>query len=499
MEIIDLRSKIYSEGNMKISVEFIIGDLHNLGRVIMKHFTAVILAAGEGTRMKSYTPKVLHKICGLSMLGHVIKATRTAGAEKIVVVVGKNAEKIKEAFKDDDIEFVMQYEQKGTGHAVKQAEKAVKGSSQFVLLYGDMPMITAGSIKEMVRYHNEQRAATTVMTADVSDPTGYGRIIREGEQVIAIREHKDATPEEKKVNEINAGFYCFDTSLVFSALEKVENKNQQGEYYLTDVVEILNGQNKKVVAYKIKDEDELHGVNDRRQLAHAQRLMQKRIIEHWMEEGVTFINPDTCMVDCTVTIGRDTVIYPGVMLEGTTQIGENCTIIGQSRIRNSKIGNNCEIIMSQIDQCILHDKVKIGPYSNLRPGCELSTNVKVGDFVEIKNTKVGEGTKIPHLSYLGDGVLGSHINIGAGVIFVNYDGYKKHQTIVEDNAFIGCNSNLIAPVTIKSGSFVAAGSTITKEVPEDALAVARCKQENKLGWVSKRRNMREGGTKTDEK
>lgn len=461
----------------------------------MEHFTAVILAAGEGTRMKSDTPKVLHKVCGLPVLTHIIEATRRAGAEKIVVVVGKDAEEIKEAYAKDDIEFVVQKERKGTGHALMQAESAAQGSSHFVVLYGDMPMVTAESIKGMARFHREQKAAATVMTAKVSDPTGYGRIIREGNKVLDIREHKDATPKERAINEINAGFYCFDTSLVFSALSKVENKNRQGEYYLTDVVKILNLESKKVVAFELKDPGELHGINDRRQLAQVQNLMQKKIIEGWMEEGVTFLSPDTCMVDCRVRIGRDTIIYPGVILEGSTRIGEGCSIIGPCRIKDTVVGDFCEIVMSQIDECILDKGVKIGPYSNLRPGCKLSSRVKVGDFVELKNTRVGEDTKIPHLSYVGDGVLGKDINIGAGVIFVNYDGYKKHQTVIEDNAFVGCNSNLIAPVTVKAGSFIAAGSTITKVVPEDSLAIARARQENKVGWAAKRRNKIEGGTK----
>lgn len=461
----------------------------------MEHFTAVILAAGEGTRMKSDTPKVLHKVCGLPVLTHIIEATRRAGAEKIVVVVGKDAEEIKEVYAKNDIEFVVQKERKGTGHALMQAESAAQGSSHLVVLYGDMPLVTAESIEEMAKLHREQKAAATVMTAKVSDPTGYGRIIREGNRVLDIREHKDATPQERTINEINAGFYCFDTSLVFSALLKVENKNRQGEYYLTDVIKILNMEKKQVIAFELEDPEELHGINDRRQLAQVQKLMQKKIIEGWMEKGVTFINPDTCMVDFEVEIGRDTVIYPGVILEGSTKIGEGCSIIGPCRIKDTIIGNCCEIIMSQIDECILDEGIKVGPYSNLRPGCKLASRVKVGDFVELKNAKVGEGTKIPHLSYVGDGILGKDINIGAGVIFVNYDGYKKHQTVVEDNAFVGCNSNLIAPVTVKAGSYIAAGSTITKEVPEDSLAIARARQENKVGWASKRRNIIEGGTK----
>ncbi|HHV17275.1 MAG TPA: bifunctional UDP-N-acetylglucosamine diphosphorylase/glucosamine-1-phosphate N-acetyltransferase GlmU [Thermoanaerobacterales bacterium] len=465
----------------------------------MENFTAVILAAGEGTRMKSNTPKVLHKVCGLPVLTYIIEATRRAGAEKIVVVVGKDAEKIKQFYEKDDIEFVVQKERKGTGHALMQAESAARGSTHLVVLYGDMPLVTAESIQGMAELHREQKAAATVMTAKVSDPTGYGRIIREGNKVLDIREHKDATPEERTINEINAGFYCFDTSLVFSALLKVENNNRQGEYYLTDVIKILNREKKRVVAFELEDPEELHGINDRRQLAQVQNLMQKKIIEDWMEKGVTFINPDTCMVDYRVEIGRDTIIYPGVMLEGSTKIGQGCNIIGPCRIKDTVIGDFSEIIMSQIDECVLDERVKVGPYSNLRPGCKIASRVKVGDFVELKNTQVGEGTKIPHLSYVGDGVLGKDINIGAGVIFVNYDGYKKHQTVVEDNAFVGCNSNLVAPVTVKAGSYIAAGSTITKAVPEDSLAIARARQENKVGWAAKRRNKIEGGTKGDGK
>jgi len=459
----------------------------------MEQFTAVILAAGEGSRMKSNTPKVLHKICGVAMLDHVVRAARLAGAEKIVVVVGQGADEIRQAFRDEDIEFVLQQEQKGTGHAVLQAKNAVCGSSRFVVLYGDMPLVTEKSIRDMVAFHQKQGADATVMTAKVDDPTGYGRIIKQGDRVLAIREEKDASTEERAISEINAGFYCFDTSLVLSALSKVGNDNQQGEYYLTDVVEILNQDNNKVMAYEIEDPQELNGVNNRKQLAIAQAILQKRIVEKHMNHGVTFINPDSSVVDVDVKIGQDTVIYPGVILEGNTEIGENCTIVGPSRIINTIVEDCVEINISQINDSTIETGVKIGPFTNIRPGCNIGPSVKVGDFVELKNTKVGKGTKVPHLSYVGDAVLGENINIGAGVIFVNYDGCKKHQTIVEDNAFIGCNSNLIAPVTVKAGSYVASGSTINREVPEDSLAIARNRQENKIGWVKKRRNKYEGG------
>ncbi|MDN5312125.1 MAG: bifunctional UDP-N-acetylglucosamine pyrophosphorylase / glucosamine-phosphate N-acetyltransferase [Thermoanaerobacteraceae bacterium] len=459
----------------------------------MTDFTAVILAAGEGTRMKSDTPKVLHKVCGMTMLGHVINAARKAGASKVTVVVGRGADEIKRAFEGQNIEFAIQTEQKGTGHALMQAKEAVRGSSLLMVLYGDMPLVTAESIAAMVKFYRERKPAATVMTARVQDPTGYGRIIRDGDRVTAIREEKDASPEEKAITEINSGFYCFDGALVFEALSKVKNDNRQGEYYLTDVVEIFNNEGRDVLAFEIGDPLELSGINDRGQLAYAQGIMQRRIIEHWMREGVTFINPDTCIVDVNVKIGRDTVIYPGVFLEGGTQIGEGCTVIGSSRIKDSEIGNYVEIVMSQIQESIIGDGVKIGPFANLRPGCHISEGAKIGDFVELKNAKVDTGSKVPHLSYVGDAVIGKKVNIGAGTIFVNFDGYKKHQTVVEDGAFIGCNSNLIAPVTIKSGSYVAAGSTITYEVPADSLAIARARQENKIGWAEKRKKKIEGG------
>ena len=459
----------------------------------MTDFTAVILAAGAGTRMKSNTPKVLHKICGVPMLAHVINCARTAGASKIVVVIGNGADEVKDTFKDQDIEFVLQEEQKGTGHALMQAQQAVKESSRVLVMYGDMPLVKAKSIQDMVNFHEENGATATVMTTIMENPTGYGRIIKQGDKVVAIREEKDATPEEKRICEINSGFYFFDKEAAFEALNRVENQNRQGEYYLTDVVEIISSKGKDVLAYKMDDATELNGVNDRRQLAFAQSIMQKRIIEHWMSEGVTFLNPETSVVDINVNIGKDTIIYPGAILEGRTNIGECCTIIGSSRIVDSNIGNNVQIVMSQILESTVSDDVKIGPFANLRPNCNISSKVKIGDFVELKNAKVGEGSKVPHLTYVGDAVIGKKVNIGCGTVFVNYDGYKKHQTVVEDGAFVGCNSNLVAPVTVKTNSYVAAGSTITRDVPENSLAVARARQEIKNGWVSELRKKLEGG------
>jgi len=470
----------------------------NFRRDKMRDFVAVILAAGEGTRMKSNTPKVLHKVCGVPMLAHVVRAAKDAGASKVIAVVGKGAEEVKQYFQDTDIEFVLQERQLGTGHALLQARGAAEGISLLVVLCGDMPLITGESIRAMVKYHIDHNADATVMTAEMDDPTGYGRILRDGEKVIGIREEKDASDEEKRIREINSGCYCFDTKLVFEALTEIKNDNVQKEYYLTDVVEILNNKMKSVVAYVIPDAVQISGINDREQLAFAQKAMQQRIIRKHMKQGVTFIDPANVMVDYDVTIGRDTVIYPGTFLEGNTSIGEGCTIIG-GRIKNSKIGDHVEIVMSQIQESFVDSEVKIGPYANLRPGCHISVGAKIGDFVELKNTTLGEGSKVPHLSYVGDARIGKKVNIGAGVIFVNYDGYNKYQTVVEDRAFIGCNSNLIAPVTIRKDSFVAAGSTITKEVPEDSLAIARSKQENKPGWVSKRRKKFEGGKDSDAK
>nr|PZN06046.1 MAG: bifunctional UDP-N-acetylglucosamine diphosphorylase/glucosamine-1-phosphate N-acetyltransferase GlmU [Bacillota bacterium] len=455
-------------------------------------FAAVVLAAGEGTRMKSEVPKVLHKICGVPMLGHVISQAKKAGAKRVIVVVGRGAEEVKRAFAEQEVEFVLQAEQKGTGHALMQAEDAVKSEDTVLVLYGDMPLITAETLKSLFEFHARNQAAATVMTARVKDPSGYGRVIKEGNRVLAIREEKDASPEERAIDEINSGIYCFNREKVFNALEQVNNDNVQGEYYLTDVVEILNRQGEKVLAFEAQDPDEVQGVNDRNQLAQAQAIMQKRIIRSLMARGVTFLNPDTCVVDEGVEIGRDTVIYPGVILEGKTRIGEGCTIVGYTRIIDSVVGNRVEITMSHIRESVVEDGVKIGPFVNLRPGTHLMAGVKVGDFVEIKNSKVGENSKVPHLSYVGDADIGRNVNIGAGVIFVNYDGFKKHRTVVEDGAFIGCNSNLVAPVRIGQGSYVAAGSTVTKDVEEGALAIARSRQENKPGWVKKRKE-REGG------
>ncbi|ADL06845.1 bifunctional UDP-N-acetylglucosamine diphosphorylase/glucosamine-1-phosphate N-acetyltransferase GlmU [Thermosediminibacter oceani] len=462
-------------------------------------FTAVILAAGEGTRMKSNTPKVLHKVCGIPMLGHVVSAARGAGAKRIVVVVGRGSDEVKRAFEGEEVEFVLQAEQKGTGHALKQAQEAVKGEAAILVLYGDMPLVKSETLRAMADFHWKNGATATVMTARVKDPTGYGRIIRKGLEVLAIREEKDATPEEKAIDEINSGIYFFQAEKVFDALNQVNNNNKQGEYYLTDVIEILNAGKEKVLAYEVQDPDEVQGVNDRFQLSVAQAIMQRRIIHRLMAQGVTFLSPETCVVDAGVKIGRDTVIYPGVFLEGDTWIGEGCTIIGTSRIIDSRIGNGVEITMCHIQESVVEDGVKIGPFANLRPGSHVMAGAKIGDFVEVKNSRVGEGSKIPHLAYVGDAEIGRRVNIGAGVIFVNYDGFEKHRTVVEDDAFIGCNSNLIAPVTIGAGSYVAAGSTINMDVEKGALAIARERQVNKPEWVEKRRRKREGGDKTDGK
>ncbi|MGB9976655.1 bifunctional UDP-N-acetylglucosamine diphosphorylase/glucosamine-1-phosphate N-acetyltransferase GlmU [Thermovenabulum sp.] len=459
----------------------------------MGEFSAVILAAGEGTRMKSNTPKVLHKICGYPMLHYVINCARGAGADEIVVVVGRGAEEVKKAFENENVKFVLQPEQKGTGHALMQAEEEVKGSKYIMVLYGDMPLIKPETLKNLFNFHIENQPAATVLTCEFDNPYGYGRIIKKEGRVVAIREEKDAKKEEKLIKEINSGIYCFETQKVFSALKNVKNENRQGEYYLTDVVEIFNNEGEKVLAFKIENPDEVHGINDRVQLAKARAIMQKEIVENLMKDGVTFINPESCVVDAGVKIGRDTVIYPGAVIEGKTQIGESCLILGNSVIRDSKIGNNVEILSSFVVESEIGDGVKIGPFANLRPGTRLSSHVKIGDFVEVKNSTVGEGTKIPHLSYVGDAEIGAGVNIGAGVIFVNYDGYKKHKTVVQDNAFIGCNSNLIAPLKIEEGAYVAAGSTLTKDVPGKALAIARAKQENKPGWVEKRKKIFEGG------
>ena len=455
----------------------------------MSELVAVILAAGKGTRMKSKLPKVLHKIGGKPMLQHVLDAADAAGAARKVVVVGHEAELV-EAMVGEQAQMALQAEQLGTGHAVMQTEAVLKDFCGTVMIIcGDTPLLEAAELKKFYEGHVASQAAATVLTAFMDDPAGYGRIIRDADgNVLGIVEEKDAVLEQKAIKEINTGIYCVEAPLLFGVLATLTCDNAQGEYYLTDVLAKLNAMGKKVGGVATADSDMIMGINSRRQLAEAENIMRQRILNKLMDDGVTIMDPASTFIEKGVEIGQDTVIYPYTWLEGTTKIGEDCQIGPNVRLTNVRIGNTAELQFVYGHDCEVQDNVVIGPYVHLRPDTVIGDNVKIGNFVEVKNSHVGTGSKLPHLSYIGDSDIGSSVNIGCGCITVNYDGKKKHRTIIEDNAFVGCNSNMVAPVTIGAGAYIGAGSTITKDVPGDDLGIARAKQKNIEGWAAKYRN-----------
>ncbi len=451
----------------------------------MTNIFAIVLAAGQGTRMKSKLYKVLHPVCGKPMVQHVVDHIGSLDAKRIVTVVGHGAEKVKEQLGKQS-EYVLQAEQLGTAHAVQQAEPVLgqlEGTT--LVVCGDTPLIRPETMKALFDYHTSQNAKATILTAVAEDPTGYGRILRDAEGNVAqIVEQKDATEEQKKVTEINTGTYCFDNKALFEALKLVNNDNAQGEYYLPDVIEILQKQGERVAAYVTESFDETLGVNDRFALSQAEAIMRARINERHMRNGVTIIDPSTTYISADAIIGSDTVLQPGCMIEGKSVIGEDCMIGPNSHIVDSEIGNATTIHSSVVLQSKVGHETAVGPFAHLRPASSLGDHVKVGNFVEVKKSHLGNHTKVSHLSYIGDAEVGDNCNIGCGTITVNYDGQNKFQTVIEDDVFVGCNSNLVAPVTLGAGSFIAAGSTVTKDVPGDALAIARARQENKLNYVS---------------
>lgn len=458
----------------------------NRWRVAMSNRYAVILAAGQGTRMKSRLYKVLHSVCGKPMVQHVVDQVSGVGIDETVVVVGHGAQKVKEQL-GEEITYVLQEEQLGTGHAVMQADSLLhEKEGVTIVLCGDTPLITKETIEALFAYHREHGAKATILTANANNPTGYGRIVRDGQGAVRrIVEHKDANEKELAINEINTGTYCFDNILLFEALKKVGNQNVQGEYYLPEVIEILQRKNEKVAAYQTNNFEETLGVNDRVALAEAEKIMKARINEEHMRNGVTIIDPLQTYISSEVTIGRDCILYPGTILSGKTVIGENCTIGPNTEIHESKLGNQTQIKQSVVSDSEIGNHVTIGPFAHIRPQSQINDEVKIGNFVEVKKSIFGKGSKASHLSYIGDAEVGTDVNLGCGSITVNYDGKNKFVTKIEDGAFIGCNSNLIAPVTIGKGAYVAAGSTITKDVPEKALAVARQRQTNKADYVNK--------------
>lgn len=453
----------------------------------MEHLMAVILAAGEGKRMKSRKSKVVHKVCGKALVEWVYKAVSRAGIEESILVVGHRADQVRDCM-GERVVYAVQEKQLGTGHAVMQAEEHLRGKDGLVIiLCGDTPLVTSETITKTIEYHKSKNNSATVITAEMDDPTGYGRIIRnDNGDVIKIVEHRDATDEQRSVKEINSGMYCFTIRELLEALKQLNNNNSQGEYYLTDTLEILISKGLKVGAMKVEDQDEILGINDRIQLAQASEIMRKRINTRFMKEGITIIDPAYTYIAEEAVIGMDTIIYPGTFIEGATTIGEDCIIGPNSRIIDSSIGNEVEVNNSIVIESFVDDETHIGPFAYIRPECKIGKKVKIGDFVEVKKSQIGDKTKISHLTYVGDAEVGKNVNLGCGVVFVNYDGMKKSKTLVEDNAFIGCNSNLVSPVVVKANSYVAAGSTITDEVPENALAIARSRQVNKEEWVTKK-------------
>lgn len=449
----------------------------------MKSTKTVILAAGHGTRMVSEKPKVLHEVGGKAMLNYVISASEAAGADDIAVIVGYKADIVKAAL-PENLTAIEQKEQLGTGHAVLQAQPFFENFNGNVLvLVGDAPLVRKETLEELVKAHEDGGFSATVLTAVFDDPTGYGRIVKKGDELIKIVEHKDATEEERNIKEINSGMYCFDAQALKAALQAINSDNVQGEYYLTDTIEILRGMGKKVGSYPTPDVDDIAAVNSKVQLAEIGKIMRRRINTSLMETGAIIIDPENTYLSAETKVGKDTVVYPGVITEGRVVIGENCIIGHNSRIVNSTIADGVDIQISTILDSFVDENTHVGPYAYLRPNSHIGKNVKVGDFVEVKNSVMKDGAKASHLTYIGDAEVGKNVNLGCGTVFVNYDGTNKYRTVVEDNCFIGCNSNLVSPVTVKEGSYVAAGSTITDDVPEDTLAVARARQVNKEGYA----------------
>jgi len=451
-----------------------------------------IMAAGKGTRLKSKHPKVLHEVGGKPLLAHVIAAaTKIVPAQDVYAIIGHEADRVRQAVADTGIGFVLQAEQRGTGHALMVAREALAPYDQVTVLSGDAPLIRAQTISKLLEFHNSQRPAMTILTAQLPDPTGYGRVIRKSQKipdVKAIVEEKSATPAQRKIREINSGFYGFDAKLLFAHIDELSNDNPHGEFYLTDMAAIFCRAKKQVVAVAADDPQEILGSNTRAELADLDQRMRMAKCRQLMSDGVTIFYPQTCVIDGDVEIGADTVIEPFVQILGKTRIGSDCRIRSYTVINNSVIGDGVRILPA----CVLDDSrvmkgAVLGPFSRLRPGSEIGEGAHVGNFVETKKTRLGKGSKANHLTYLGDTEIGEGVNIGAGTITCNYDGEHKHRTVIEDGAFIGSDTTLVAPVKVGQGAYVGAGSCITDDVPPDSLAIGRARQIVKEGWVSARR------------
>lgn len=457
----------------------------------------IVLAAGEGKRMKSNTPKVLHRVLGISMLKNVIRELRKTDIDKIIVIVGHGKEEVIKEIEDLG-EDVIYKEQPigedapyGTGYAAIQALDEIEDEDEVLVVCGDTPLLRGETLKDFLDYQKQEESEGTVMTAIVEDNFGYGRIVRDEEgNVKKIVEEKDASPSEKEIKEINSGVYGFTGRALIENLKDLDTDNSQGELYLTDVIRLLNEQDKKVSGFVIEDNKEILGVNSRLQLVECDKILRNRINKKWLEEGVTIIDPSSTLISPNSTIGRDTYIGPNVRILGDTNIGNGCIIEGDTKIVDSDIGDNVEIKSTYITESKVEENVTIGPFAQLRPKSIIRKGAHIGNFVELKKTDFGKDSKAGHLAYLGDSKVGEDVNIGCGVITVNYDGEKKEKTIIGDHAFIGSNSNLIAPIEIGKNAFVAAGSTITKNVDEEDLAIERGNQVIKAGWVRRKNKVK---------
>ena len=478
------------------------GNSDQVGKVA--GLAVVVMAAGHGKRMRSKQAKVLHQVAGQAMVLYSVGLGLRVAGDRVALVVGHQADKVRQvidramsgATGHFPIAIVEQREQLGTGHAVLQSRPVFavgkRGApSWYLIMNGDTPLLQEATVRELLRVHEANRAAVTVLTAVLEDASGYGRVVRahSAEQGVSrIVEDSDTTVEERAIREINVGTYVVDGEFLFGTLEKLDTSNAQGEYYLTDIIRLAVEQGRRVAAVVLDSPDEGLGVNTRRQLAEAEQAVRQQVRDRWLDAGVTMIDPASTWIDATVTIGKDTVLYPNVTLEGTTVIGEDCVLRSYTRLTDCAVGNRVEIL----DHCLftgshIEDDAHLGPFVHLRPGVIVRKKAKVGNFVEMKKTDLGEGSKANHLSYLGDTTIGKGVNIGAGTITCNYDGVRKFQTVIGDGVFLGSDTQLIAPVTVGAGAIIAAGTTVTEDVPADALVIARVPQVNRAGWAARQR------------
>ena len=455
-----------------------------------------IMAAGKGTRLKSKHPKVLHEVGGKPLLAHVIAAaTKVVPAQDVYTIVGHEADKVREAVAQTGVNFVLQEPQRGTGHALMVARDALSGYEQVIVLSGDAPLIRAETIRQLRDFHVSRRGAMTLLAARLENPTGYGRVLRKSaksDEVQAIVEEKSATAAQKKINEINSGFYAFSVPTLYRYIDRLGTDNPHAEFYLTDMAAILRKAKERVLVVCAEAADEVLGGNTRAELADIDQRMRLAKCRELMAGGVTILFPPSCVIDSDVEIGSDTVIEPFVQLLGNTKVGEDCRIRSYSVIRNTKMGDGVVVLPG----CVIDDSdvkagAMLGPYSRIRPGSEICEGAHVGNFVELKKTRLGRGSKANHLSYLGDSEIGEKVNVGAGTITCNYDGVRKHRTVIEDGVFVGSDSTLVAPVRVGKGAYIGAASCITEDVPADALALGRARQILKENWVQNKRARRE--------